>query len=67
MRISRIVTFTFRSPTRVAKKTEARPLAGWPFASGVPSVSRPELCVGGLHDGKASGEPCVLFGAAQGV
>ena len=38
---------------------------GWPFASGVPTVSCCDIGAGGLQAGCASGGPCVRFGAAQ--
>jgi hypothetical protein len=38
-----------------------------PFASGEPTVSDVEVWVGGLHDGNASGGPCVRFGAVHAV
>src|SRR5690349_16204583 len=52
------VTFTFS----VADPTMC---AAAPLASGVPTVRKFEACVGGLQDGKASGEPWVLFGAVH--
>ena len=36
--------------------------AATPLASGVPTVSVLDDCTGGLHDGNASGAPCVRFG-----
>src|SRR5215207_11737451 len=39
--------------------------AAAPFASGVPTVTKLDDCTGGLHDGNASGGPCVRFGAVQ--
>src|SRR5688500_4530395 len=36
--------------------------ASAPFASGVPTVKKSEVCAGGLHDGESSGGPCILFG-----
>ena len=41
--------------------------APWPFASGVPIVSEPDCCWGGLHDGKASGEPCCFVRRSAGL
>jgi hypothetical protein len=38
-----------------------------PFASGEPTVSDVELWTGGLHDGNASGVPCVRFGVAHAL
>jgi len=40
-------------------------LACAPLASGVPTVSALDSWTGGLHEGKVSGPPCVLFGAVQ--
>ena len=40
---------------------------GWAFASGVPIVRKDEERCGGLHDGNASGGPCVSPGVVQGV
>src|SRR5688572_12826650 len=40
-------------------------LATAPLASGVPTVRKLEACTGGLHDGKASGGPCVRLGAVH--
>ena len=42
-------------------------LAANEFASGVPTVSTPELRTGGLHDGKASAGPWVLLEAVHCV
>src|SRR3954452_3898482 len=41
--------------------------AAAPFASGVPTVSRGEVCAGGLHEPNDSGAACVRFGLVQGV
>ena len=38
-----------------------------PFASGEPMVSDVDDWTGGLHDGNASGGPCVRFGAAHAL
>ncbi len=43
------------------KRTYDTELAANPFASGVPTVSGPELRTGGLQEGKASPGPCVRF------
>jgi hypothetical protein len=41
--------------------------AAAPFASGEPTVNDVELWTGGLHDGNASGVPCVRFGDAHAL
>ena len=41
--------------------------AGAPFASGEPTVSALDDWTGGLHDGNASGGPCVRFGAVHAL
>jgi hypothetical protein len=41
--------------------------AAAPFASGLPTVMLVEDWLGGLHEGNASGGPCVRFGATHGV
>ena len=41
--------------------------AAAPFASGEPMVSDVEVWTGGLHDGNASGVPCVRFGVAHAL
>ena len=52
-------------PTTAGIADEAGKLAAPPNASGVPTVACAEVCTGGLHDGNASGGPCVRFGAAH--
>jgi hypothetical protein len=46
----------------------ARPIdcADCPFASGVPTVSVPELCSGGEHEPNESGAPWDRLGALHG-
>src|SRR5687767_7024021 len=39
--------------------------AAAPLASGEPMVSDVEVWTGGLHDGNASGVPCVRFGVVH--
>ena len=46
------------------KPTEFAPA---PFASGDPMVRFVDVWTGGLHDGNASGGPCVRFGAAHAL
>ena len=41
--------------------------ASAPFASDVPTVMEFDDCTGGLHDGNASGGPCVRFGAVHSL
>ena len=41
--------------------TEPTELATPPPASGVPTVTSLDVCTGGLHEGNASGGPCVRF------
>ena len=48
-------------------RTKPVELAPAPFASGVPTVKKLELCVGGLQEGNASGGPCVRFGEPHGL
>ena len=48
-----------------SNRTLPMELAGWPFASLVPTVNDPDDCACGLHDGKASGGPCVRLGAVH--
>jgi hypothetical protein len=40
---------------------------GAPLLSGVPTVRKLDDCTGGLHDGNASGAPCVLFGVPHAL
>jgi hypothetical protein len=48
-------------------RIDAIAFAAAPFASGEPTVMAVDDCTGGLHDGNASGGPCVRFGAAQAL
>jgi hypothetical protein len=48
-----------------ARVTLASPFAAAPLASGVPTVTEPDVETGGLHDGNASGGPWVRFGAVH--
>src|SRR5687768_16091213 len=52
------LTSSFANPTEFAPA---------PLASGVPTVTDPEAWTGGLHDGNASGGPCVRFGAVHAL
>src|SRR5690242_6143978 len=36
-----------------------------PLVSGVPTVNHCDVCCGGVHDGNASGVPCVRFGTVH--
>src|SRR6187200_3035497 len=40
-------------------RTSLKEFATAPLASGVPTVTALDRCAGGLHDGKASGGPCM--------
>jgi hypothetical protein len=54
-------------PTRTARRMEPTAFAAAPFASGEPTVMAVDDWTGGLHDGNASGGPCVRFGAAHAL
>jgi hypothetical protein len=55
------------TPTRTAMRSDPTEFAGAPFASGDPTVMEFDDWTGGLHDGNASGGPCVRFGAAHAL
>src|SRR5262245_7169590 len=53
------------APTITSSLMKPTEFAAAPLASGVPTVMFVDGCTGGLHDGNASGGPCVRFGAVQ--
>ena len=54
------------SPGITFIRTNPEKLAVCAFASGVPMVSWPGTCAGGLHDGNASAGPCVRLALPVG-
>ena len=54
-------------PTTTPSLMKPTEFAPAPFASGEPMVSDVDDWTGGLHDGNASGGPCVRFGASARV
>ena len=55
------------TPTLTPSLMKPTEFAPAPFASGEPMVSDVDDWTGGLHDGNASGGPCVRFGAAHAL
>ena len=55
------------TPTITSIRIEPTEFAAAALASGVPTVTEPELGTAGLQDGNASGGPCVRFGAVHGL
>src|SRR5687767_14027890 len=55
------------APTSTSSFTKPVMFAAAPLASGVPTVTEPDDWTGGLHDGNASGGPCVRFGVVHAL